>query len=551
MITKKEFEIIKSKQKNYKVISKCIVAMVLFSPLICLANNKFAHDVSYKLYKENENCIKVEATFQGKSSNEYFFRFPPGVTKYDLSSPKPISQEFTPIQNVLKVRYEPHQPIRLIYHYCNHNPIRHPDYPIIESDLIYFQPANAFVFPEYARDQKSKIHIDLTSLPKEYSIATSFNINNRDYIIHESLTNLANSIIEAGKIKIDTVYIKEKPVHIVTNGSWPYFKKSPSNYIKKIIEVHRKFWNDYDFPIYTLFLIKQNENSPQRILLGRHWYQSLSALLPEDKNALNPVTIMLSHEISHAWVPLKMSKTVENDLAWFYEGFNDYYAFYNIYQNGLISKKDYIDNINKIVIRNYYFSPIANSSKEEMQSYAFTRNDYRMFNQMKVHLLARMLRENADQKANYDNAMNKLFEEYQKNNDKILSAKDIDNAFIENIGKEKWEQTKKTIDSLEMLDFPEYILEPRAKMKMMKFDVPVCDFDAKHLINHSVLKDVAKDSPAYKAGLRSGQKVLDFNINFADPKKKFVFVIEVDGQSKKIEYMPKTSKKWAPQYQLA
>jgi predicted metalloprotease with PDZ domain len=89
---------------------------------------------------------------------------------------------------------------------------------------------------------------------------------------------------------------------------------------------------------------------------------------------------------------------------------------------------------------------------------------------------------------------------------------------------------------------PEARLE---KVAMGPFDL---GFDFAVSQAQKSISGVQKNGPAFKAGLRNGQKLKGWSIYWDDPAKEVEFKIEEKGGEKKIRYLPVGKKSKIPQY---
>lgn len=540
------------------IISYCMffnIIAVLFYTSNCLASN--SSDGNHIIYKieqapsTHKNCIHISGIIKGNSSGSSLLRFPRAIKNIKMTAHnKIINSKQTDHPTVLEITYPKNENINFSYGFCQENPSRVIDYTIIEPELIYFPIRDVLITPEIKDNKKIKIKMDLESLPKSFKVASSFNVNNRSFEIQEYVENFCNSFISAGKLEIDNFSVKGKPVYIVTNGKWDYFKKPASFYLEKLINSHRSFWNDYDFPVYTVFLIKQNEPYVPKVALGAHWYNSFSGLMPEDKKSLNKVLYILSHEIFHDWLSQKMQISLpQGNLQWFIEGFNDYYGLYLPFRNSIIDFNEYIEIYN-ILLKDYWLSPAKSATNEKIFKKYFNRGHYSLLAQLRGHFAAKELRDkfNQDDTNKFDLAMKALFENQKKEGWKYLTEDKIDETFISYVGKKEWDKTKHMIKSGELLTFSPTAFMPYAKLEMVDVNAPIFGFNELDLLDNNIISNLDENSNAYKAGLRNGQNVHFYSIDFKSFDKPLTIQIDDNSAIKTITFLPNVTKKKIPQY---
>jgi predicted metalloprotease with PDZ domain len=517
----------------------------------------FEHDISYSIKPSmigKDNCIDISAELKGKTSGEYVLKVPQAIKNINITSTgKAVKYEHVNDSNSkLKVFYPPGEKINLKYGFCQENPSRNVDYPILEKRFKYLPLEAILIFPDENIDNKSKIQMDIDSFPKNFKVVTTFNINNKNYKITESIKNYRRSVVAIGEIEADTFYINDKPIYVMTNGNWRYFNKNPSLILKQIIKRHRIFWQDHDFPYYSVFLIKQNEPPIPKYFMGIHLFHSIVALLPNEEELFDKVLYGISHEASHAWTSdkIKMDKD-DVSLLWFFEGFNDLYGLLFAYESGSIQLKDKIDIYN-IFIKQYMLSPVKKVAINN-STIIPSRGHYYFISQLRGHFAAKELRDkfNQDDTNKFDLAMKALFENQKKEGWKYLTEDKIDETFISYVGKNEWDKTKHMIKSGELITFSPTAFMPYAKLEMVELDAPIFGFNELDLLDNNVISQIDENSNAYKAGLRNGQKVQFYNIDFKSSDKPLTIQVDDNGAIKTITFLPNVTKKMIPQYVMA
>ena len=279
-----------------------------------------------------------------------------------------------------------------------------------------------------------------------------------------------------------------------------------------------------------------------------HWVNSISIVLPTEEKLLPLVLHVFSHEVSHAWLGLKIrpSSFEKKELSWFLEGFNDYLALTLALQSGFINESQYFKVMNKY-LNLYTLSPLKALSIKDFESIEYHSMDYFSIETIKGHLLAKKLVENA-QGIGFKAFSEALKELVINSKDERLNTKMIENAFSQFFTQETLQTFIQKHSS--NIDFPQ--TDNIATLRPKKVLSPHLDFDTTELYYENRISEVATGSNAYKAGLRNGQKVVSFHIPFLSPNPKFEFIIEEKENviQKKIAYFPKMSKVTIQQYEL-
>ncbi len=537
---------------TYIFLFLCPFAML---PIICFGYNILDYQITYKIEQPPfpyDSCLTVRGNIDGNSKDIQFLRLPPMLNGIDLyAQGKPVSYERTEDHTLLKI---PNSITKLDFEYtaCQSNPTRDVSHPIIEKRFVHFLASHLLVSPENCRGKKVQINMDLSALPADLKVATSFNLEKNVFSLHVPMDDFLNSIIAAGEFKINKVMIKNSPVTIISNGEWPHFKKPQEYYIEKIIAQVRDFWGDNQFPNYTVFLVKQAEPVP-RHFSAKHWYNTFSALMPDDEITVPIALYALTHEAFHAWVGYKMGVPLpQGELQWFIEGFNDYYGLSLAQESQVISLEDYI-MIYNIFMKQYLFSPATTVSNDHIFKHFVDVEHYNLIAQFRGHFLLKQLRDkfNSAGQNKVDLAMKDLLVQHQETGQSHISEKLIDEVFTKHVGAIEWKKTKDYILSGKLIDFSPTAFAPFATLTEVEMDAPQYGFNMPKFMDENVIADVSTTSNAYKAGIRNGQLVKTHNVDFRSTDKMVTIVVEDNFQQKTIQFMPNIQKKMIPQYVLA
>ncbi len=510
--------------------------------------------INYKIEPESRySCINVSGTFNGEPSGEYLLRLPLGRPNINFSAERgDLKYVTTSDPTLLKVQNDPGEPIKFKYTFCNINPYRNIDFPIVEKDFVEFNVLPALITFEDNLKENVLIGIDLAEYSEKLKSVTSYNYNLKKFLITDSIEVFRESVIAIGDFNVDQFKVKGSIVHVVSNGKWSNLKKNPSSYIEGLINTQREFWNDYNFPIYVVFLMKQNLDYPvPKSIMGRHRHNVSIALMPEEKDQDSKILYALSHEAFHAWLGMKMKMELpQGKLQWFMEGFNDFYGLYLLKQSNLVSVKDYMDIYN-IFMEDYQLSPIRSATNEIVKNQYQMHNEFGQLAQMRGHFSAKQLRDYLKRSHDenlFDLAIRELFARYQRDKWQNINEARIDEVFIEFIGPEKWKETKQFINGDKEIIFSPTAFSPFAKLADVEMDAPEFGFNVEKLIYDRIIEQVDTKSNAYKAGLREGDKVKYYQLDHKAPKKEVIIAVIDNGTEKIIKFKPKVVKKMVPQY---
>ena len=480
--------------KNVAFVYTGFVAVLIY-PFFCNANDVNAQEVSYKITQTlppMSSCLNVNVSLKGNNTEMSFIRLVAHHRNLKIiSEDKELLYDKTDRPDVIRVISKPKQSIYIYYQVCNNNFIRHIDYPIIEQNFIHFPAITVLATPEVELDKELNIKIDLDSLPTYFKVATSFNANHRKYQINATLDDFRQSMIAAGDIQIKNFKINDKLVNVIANDQWSSFNETPSYYLEKMLIAHRNFWNDNDFPFYSIFLIKQKNPSEANAIFGKHWTNALSMTFSDGEKSFPNAIHNLSHEAFHAWLGFKLKVAVpQGKLQWFIEGVNDFYGAYIAYKSGVLALEDYVEIYNRL-LKEYNSSPIKMITNDQIEEYFQSLGETNRLATLRGHFIAKSINDEPNGSEKLKLIMNDIKKNYQNDGRKHITQDQIDRAFIAHLGKPKWESIKKTIESGDMIQPSLTGFYPYAKLNNVLLDVPDFGFDTKKMIESNIINDVS------------------------------------------------------------
>ena len=123
----------------------------------------------------------------------------------------------------------------------------------------------------------------------------------------------------------------------------------------------------------------------------------------------------------------------------------------------------------------------------------------------------------------------------------LASRKIIMDAFSKHLPEAEMDSVNKIVFKGATIDFsPDFAMGNTLNLK--EVNVPDVGFNFHELIVNQTLGGLESDSPAFKAGLRNGMKVLDHNIRLVEVNHKIEMMIATDQGVKKFEYFPNSKK---------
>ena len=531
-------------------------ALLFFACLY--TGNTYSQSIQYNirpLTQIHSSCLSVQLKSQIHSSGKSGLQIPFGAKEIKTYALKDVSfKQDLDNPKLVMISGPAGSEFAIDYQLCLSNPSKLIDWPIIEEEFIVFVTNTVLAMPEDKDNERWQINVNLEEFPAEFSFMSSFAGNERKLSFDNKISEFKNSLIMGGSnLFMNKIGVNGKPIFVYKQGQTIEADSSLDKYFEKIIKTQRDFWGDNDFPHYFMLL---QENACQGIsahLIGRHYENAMVVQFPicEKKEFFSKqAKWILSHELFHAWMGFKIKFDIEdsNALLWFSEGFTDYYGLLLALKSGSISYAEYIEQYNDL-IRYYFQNPMNLVSNEEIIKNIEGNIDYRIVYQLRGHLLAKEISSQLAKKGlSLEALMKEIYAEYKKIQ-VPLGQSSIYRIFRKYLDDQQWQSFIQHIEEGSPFIFPEKGLGVFSKKVYKKVAVPSMGFDLPTLIKTKTIQNLEKNSPAYRAGLREGQKISVHNPTFIDTEKEVYLWVEGDeGAPQEIHFTPEKIEKVFPQY---
>lgn len=308
----------------------------------------------------------------GESDQMAFVHFPeqyPGVS---------IRKE--PDSNRLMVNHLPMKRVRVLYQildlqdsselffqYCCYKPIINKDYFHVQTGHLLIAPEGYWDGP----DDLQTIQLRWEHFPADWVLHNSFGPDTSQLV---ALTNSEFSVgvLVGGDFRRFKFEVKGQPVYLLTRGEWSQFSDDTLlNLLKRTVEGHRAFWNDFSDTIYTVtFLPIQdapwNERSRVVSVGGSGLTNSFMSFATDNPGVeFNLIRYVWVHELMHHWIGVHIQNADEERQYWFSEGFTEYFTLKNSLRYGLINTDEFLDGLNNFASE-HYSSPLRTMPNDSM-----------------------------------------------------------------------------------------------------------------------------------------------------------------------------------------
>lgn len=376
---------------------------------------------------------------------------------------------------------------------------------IIRTDLVHSVGYGIFAIPSDAEEtDKISFNIEWKEMPNKWKTISSYGTAKLLNFTAKA-QELLHAIYAAGNLRIYQIADSKNPVFLSLYGSFDVKDNSIVASLQEIVKTQRSFFNDHDFPYYAISLIEANDPNSMG---GTRLYDSFAAYLPKGMNHTD-YYILFAHEHLHNWIGGKISNNERGSLGyWWSEGFTDYYARVLALHSGGISLEEFIDECNQI-LRNYYLSPVINQPNSKIKNSFWKNENVQKLPYARGFVFAVYLNSLIklyDDTKSVDNIILDLFKIAKQQPFSVKSFKEIaKNYTFQGIEQEisRFIDQGKTIN----LTTNTPIL-PLETIKMGQYER--C-FNRDKILKNKIIHNINPNSNAYKAGLRNGDKVVEFS----------------------------------------
>lgn len=530
-------------------ILKFLIIGIILHSSIGYTNTNQPHELIYKvnyLGGTQSNCFDISVGLKGNPDGKIRIKFPEYVNNFALSTKKG-NISYSLLENkVVLASLEPNVDMEASYQVCVSNPVRDNERPIIENNFFHFAAEKLFAVPDADLEKIYKIKIQFNNFPKNFSIVTNQNVNKREYELESSVEQLSRSIMAGGNVAIKTIFVNERPIHLLLNGKWTMFNVNElTAFLHKIISLQRNILADNDFPHFVLIFYDNKLPKGEGGVLGSLYGNVLSMVITDDKPKNKPIVFgLISHELFHAWLGNKIRITKpQGDKQWFFEGVNDFYGWQLALETGMISTQDYLDYYNKL-LKEYMTSPFKESNNQEIANAFKLRNPAGRAAMFRGHILFMEMLNKLDLQGRSRASIDTALQEILKN----ASDDNLSDIFRKHLGKEIWDETFELIQSGRAISLSSTLFSNKVKLQKQKTEIPDLGFNIKSLILDGKIKSLVKKSQASKSGLKENAKIIDYGLDLANPKSKVFITFEDEGHHKTISFKPESVKELIPQY---
>lgn len=281
-------------------------------------------------------------------------------------NPKPDSVNFLKDSNQIIIETAPNSSCTIQYEIKQDYkglPLNEKRYrPIIDSTYFHVLGMRLFMIPEGVfRSDSAQAKIKITYLPStdKELYHNSFG-EQHNQTINTSREELYASFFIGGDFRKYQFTLNNDTVNFLTRGNWKSFSDQDIfDILKRTISSQNTFWKEPRGGNFSVSLVPTSES----------WYSVggsgfsnsfVSFVSNNDQVTLNHMRWLYNHELLHKWIGRTILNENEVEQYWFSEGFTDYYAYKLQLRDGYLALEEYINIINREVIKPHYQDPVKN-----------------------------------------------------------------------------------------------------------------------------------------------------------------------------------------------
>ena len=549
-----------------------LIAILLFvscSPKLQVTTpTKISDTINYSIspkYDGDKYSLFVEMNFQADNSDSTILYAPgdwgpaqdlnKGIKNFHVTNATVEEVQ----KGAKRLAHQPNANIKITYEVIQDSPypLESPNQayrPILQKDFFHFVGPGVFIYPRKLKKAAHQVNLEWKDFPKDWKIHNSFATaqNTQQLIWKDSLW--LEAIFVGGQFRKHTIHVKDDPIHIMMRGDWQFSDQDYVDLLKKVITQQRKFWNDYEFPYFTVTLIPYLENSKGYSYQGTG-LRNAFALQATPNTELANFEYLFNHELMHEWIGGQI-KTAEPEefRYWFSEGFTDYFTFINMRENGLLDEQGYVDAMND-VIRKYYLLPVTTATNQELgENFHSDYNNYGKLGYHRGCLFATYvdwkIRQDSKGKKTLKDAMQTMLSICKKEKVQMSDGLFIDimNRYLKKSIQPDFE---KYIIEGNLIPMEDWMLDNNTIVNNDFIDVFDIGFDFEKSQEVKKVIGIKENSAAYKAGIREGQLLQGYGIYNGEMNREAEIIVNINGKTKSIKYFPKgKSKEKIPQFYL-
>jgi predicted metalloprotease with PDZ domain len=366
---------------------------------------------------------------------------------------------------------------------------------------------------------------------------------------------LRHALYFGGAFDVREARIHGKPLYIARRGKWRFDADPFAAATERLIATHRAFWNDFAFDHFVIELLPTN--LPQGEWGGTGLVNAFTMYGSRDFNVPGDAfDFLVGHEHLHTWIPQRFGAMGSDEALryWFSEGFTDFYTHRLLVKSGFWPLEIYAEALNRKISR-YLASPAHLADNRRVAVEFFSGDEVGQLPYQRGEFIA--LRWHGELTRRGHGGLDPLMRGLMlaRASDESPTTPLATTRLLERletlVGDSARRDVERFVERGESYPFdgdtlgPCFALEWSTQPARWRLGL-----DIKSLAT-GVVGGVEPDGPAYRAGLRDGQKVLGYGIYRGDvAHDSAVTIRDDDGTPRQIAYRPAEGEIRVPLYRV-
>jgi predicted metalloprotease with PDZ domain len=377
-------------------------------------------------------------------------------------------------------------------------------------------------------------------LPKGWTVASDL-----DHLKGKptTLANMINSVAIGGaRLRVARRDLRGAPLRVAVLGDWSFTPDQLADTVTPIVAAEDSFWNERSSPF--LVAMAPLGDLPSGLSYTGTGRADAFSIASTSAFELRQAVRFLAHEYMHSWVPIALGGMPEENEAadyWFSEGFNDYLAAKVLLRAGIWSLAEWAADKNETLLR-YGTSPAKTVKGADIAARFWTDPNVQQVSYDRGHLLAAKVDAEIATRSGGKESLESVLRAQRR---EAETSAELATALFRKMLSER---TGIDIDSDleryarqgEPLLLPEDLLGDCARLvaeRRREFDR---GYDAAATRNaDGIIGGVARDGPAYAAGMRDGMRLIRRESGkIGDSTVELAYRVSDEGGEKLIRYLP-------------
>jgi predicted metalloprotease with PDZ domain len=243
--------------------------------------------------------------------------------------------------------------------------------PVIRKDYLHLLGNTFLVRPNWPATRQLRIEFNWR-LPQGWKIGNSFGVAKKHQRFEATLGNVLQAVYVAGDFRFEERPLNDgQPLVVALRGAWGFNDHELATTISCIVEMQRNLFDDHRFPFYFVSLLPVDTLPGHVSGVGR--YNGFAIFRGAGGGLDHQLIYLLSHELTHTWIPFKTSQAAEapSTMFWFSEGFTEYYSYVVRLLAGFEEFPMFLDEMNELM-NEYWTSPVRNIPNHQAAEEYFT-----------------------------------------------------------------------------------------------------------------------------------------------------------------------------------